>query len=269
MFGVEPGLVKPESLGDYKKWLMKEHKVDVSPRYANYYQSAIRTIRKHFEDSIFWGSLTENLKELGNQYLIETKYPLFASDKVPELTEKPFDSFLLKTYRKNVLNNSSWPSPPDSGWLLPDNWFISIEDLVRTCFTVKYLDGVTFFLEKLDTICSDNDLECKVEFEAKEEGYYAAHAAVSFECHIPDIKWDTKKIKVMIELQVTTQLQEVIQTLLHKYYETHRKLPTEQHEKWQWNYMSDEFATNYLGHILHYVEGMIMGVRTRQTEEKP
>ena len=33
---------------------------------------------------------------------------------------------------------------------------------------------------------------------------------------------------------------------------------------WQWNYKSDEFAANYLGHILHYVEGMIIEIRDKK-----
>jgi hypothetical protein len=54
---------------------------------------------------------------------------------------------------------------------------------------------------------------------------------------------------------------------LHKYYEERRKRIKEENIKWQWNYKSDEFTVNYLGHILHYVEGMIMEVRETQKEE--
>lgn len=55
--------------------------------------------------------------------------------------------------------------------------------------------------------------------------------------------------------------------MLHKYYEDKRKGIREEDIKWQWDYKSDEFATNYLGHILHYVEGMIMEIREKQKEE--
>jgi hypothetical protein len=55
--------------------------------------------------------------------------------------------------------------------------------------------------------------------------------------------------------------------LLHKYYEDKRKGIREEDIKWQWDYKSDELATNYLGHILHYVEGMIMEIREKQTEK--
>ena len=81
--------------------------------------------------------------------------------------------------------------------------------------------------------------------------------------------WDTERIDVSIELQITTQLQEVIRKLLHSYYENVRKRAGEREDvKWQWNYKSEEFAANYLGHILHYIEGMIMEVRERQRRKE-
>ena len=76
----------------------------------------------------------------------------------------------------------------------------------------------------------------------------------------------TEKIMVSIEIQITTQLQEVIKKLLHKYYEERRKRIEKPSVKWQWDYKSDEFSTNYLGHILHYVEGMIMDIRESRLE---
>ncbi|MGA8916838.1 MAG: hypothetical protein WB474_12690 [Nitrososphaeraceae archaeon] len=33
---------------------------------------------------------------------------------------------------------------------------------------------------------------------------------------------------------------------------------------WKWNYKSDLFSSSYLGHILHYVEGLILEVRHKQ-----
>jgi hypothetical protein len=96
------------------------------------------------------------------------------------------------------------------------------------------------------------------------EGYYAVHLYFTDEYEIPRIDWDTEKCKISFEIQITTQLQEVIKNLLHKYYERRRIEfePTDQ--KWQWDFRSLEFSTNYLGHILHYVEGMIVDIREKQ-----
>jgi hypothetical protein len=58
-------------------------------------------------------------------------------------------------------------------------------------------------------------------------------------------------------------LQEVLRKLLHKYYEEKRKREKREDISWQWDYKSEEFAVNYLGHILHYIEGLILEVRDR------
>lgn len=53
---------------------------------------------------------------------------------------------------------------------------------------------------------------------------------------------------------------------MHKYYEERRKKVKLNEKDWIWDYKCDEFAANYLGHILHYVEGMIMEIREKQKE---
>jgi hypothetical protein len=30
--------------------------------------------------------------------------------------------------------------------------------------------------------------------------------------------------------------------------------------KWQWDYECNEFAPNYIGHVLHYIEGAVMQI---------
>ena len=72
-------------------------------------------------------------------------------------------------------------------------------------------------------------------------------------------------IEFSFEIQVTTQLQDVILKLTHKIYEDRRQKGKDDSNKmWQWDYESEEFSANYLGHVLHYIEGMIMGVREKQ-----
>jgi hypothetical protein len=170
---------------------------------------------------------------------------------------------LLKTYRKNILDNKNWPNEPANGWILPTNWYSNINDVIRTLFIVKYIDGVEYMINGLVDCCENCLLSHEVHFEAREEGYYAAHLYTRQDFEVPNVKWDTEIINASIEIQVTTQLQDVIRRLLHKYYEDNRK-KTERDEKWQWDYKSDEFAANYLGHILHYVEGMIIEIRDKE-----
>jgi ppGpp synthetase/RelA/SpoT-type nucleotidyltranferase len=170
---------------------------------------------------------------------------------------------LLKTYRKNILDNKNWPNEPNSGWILPNNWYSRINDIIRTLFIVKYLDGVEYMINELGVYCEQCSILPETHFEAREEGYYAAHLYIRQNFEVPNIKWDTEIIDVSVEIQVTTQLQDVIRRLLHRYYEDSRK-NFNRDEYWQWNYKSDEFSANYLGHILHYVEGMIVEIRDKE-----
>jgi hypothetical protein len=240
---VTRNMEKPRTISQYIRWLRKNLGASVDKYYYAYYDLATSKARNGLEASDFWTRFTG----------IE-----------PKLLVKPFDSFLLKTYRKNVLENRTWPAEPEGGWILPNNWFSRINDIIRTLFVVKYFDGVSFMIEKIDSLCKQQKMEFNVSLEAREEGYYAAHLTTKQLLEVPKINWDTEKIWFSVELQVTTQLQEVIRKLLHKYYERKRGMIEEATEKWRWDYRCDEFGANYIGHILHYIEGMIVEIRERQ-----
>jgi len=255
---------KPENIDEYKDWLEREHEVIIDEANPNYYDSVTMTIKKSFESSPFWTELLNNLNLYSQEYTLEKREKLLLSIAPPELLMKSFDSFFLKTYRKNVLENSLYPNEPENGWILPNNWHSQITDTVRTMFVVKYLDGVEFFTEKIRELSEIHDKKCDISLEAREEGYYAAHINLHDIFEIPKRNWDTEKIESSIEIKVTTQLQEAIMKLLHKYYDERRKRLKKEERVWQWNYRSDEFSANYLGHILHYVEGMIMEIREKQ-----
>ncbi len=259
---------KPEDIDKYEKWLKHERNVKISDRTRAHYNAVASKIRSDFEKSEFWRQLVENLQEYDREYHQEKECHLLMSDDTPALYTKSFDSFLLKTFRKNIIENKNWPNDPDNGWVLPDNWHSSINDIVRTLIVVKYLDGVQFIIDKIKLLCEQNNLNYNIFMEAREEGYYAAHLYLQKEFEIPRKDWDTDKAVISIEIQVTTQLQDTIRKLLHKYYEERRKQVMDDDVKWQWDYKSDEFTANYLGHILHYVEGRIVELRDKQKEEQ-
>lgn len=260
---------KPKDIDEYKEWLRKKHEIDIADRTRTRYQHVTTIIKVDLEKSEFWAQLTENLGEFNAEYLLRTGYNLLRPKFEPKLDIKPFNSFLAKTFKKNVVDNKRWPDEPEVGWILPDNWYAKINDIVRTLLVVKYLDGVEFMIGRIKSLCEQHGMKCRVFLEAREEGYYAAHLYTRQEFEIPRVTWDTEKVDVSIEIQITTQVQEVIRQLLHKYYEESRKRPRKEDRKWQWNYRSDEFVANYLGHILHYVEGMIMEIREKQKEGIP
>lgn len=265
--GSEEAIQKPETMDQYIHWLRRSHGAEISRRTEAHYNAVTSTVKLAFEQSLFWTQLIGKLRDYNDEYLTNTGYGLLVPT-APEIVVKPYSSFLQKTFRKNVLQNERWPEAPEGGWVTPENWYALIHDIIRTLLVVKYLDGVTFLLEKVRALCEQCGVRWDISFEAREEGYYAAHVNVIQEFEIPRVTWDTERVTMSVEIQVTTQLQEVIRTLLHKYYEARRQSAGRRGDtKWQWDYQSDEFAANYLGHVLHYVEGMIMEVRQRQRGE--
>ena len=258
---------RPGDIHGYREWLKEQLDVEITARTARHYDSVTLKMREDFEGCEFWVELLSSLREFDSEYRMQTGYPLLAQEPDPRILIKTFESFYHKTFRKNVLRNEHWPAPPAGGWIVPENWYSRINDILRTLFVVKYLDGVDFLRRKIHAACAKHGLPCDVVLEAREEGYYAAHVYTRRDFEISKIDFDTKMVDVSIELQVTTQLQEAIRTLLHKYYEKSRTVVVEEASQWQWDYRSGEFVANYLGHILHYVEGMIMEIRERQTEE--
>lgn len=262
---------KPRDLEEYKIWLKQRHDFEISDLHLAHYERVVKEVRRNLSMSQFWSNLGKELNRCESEYYEETQYHLFMPGhspgeriEPPDWLVKPFDSFLLKTFRKNVLDNKQWPDEPHSGWVLPVNWFSKISDTVRTLFVVKYMDGVQFVSDRIVSLWEGHGARCRVFLEATQEGYYASHIYGSQLLVAPKIgQLGVEEIRVTAEIQVTTQLQEVIRRLLHSYYEQ-RRAAGPASTKWQWDHKSDEFAANYLGHILHYVEGMIMEIREKQ-----
>lgn len=207
---------KPKDIEEYKRWLKNKHDVTISDKTKAYYDSVASKIKLDIEKSKFWLQLKKDLEEYHDEYDIKKGYPLFMPHYDPVINIKGFDSFLLKTFRKNVLSNQYWPKAPRTGWILPSNWYSTINDIVRTFMTVKYLDGVEFLTDKIVSLCEQQQMTNSLSLEATEEGYYAAHLYVKREFEIPKVDWDTTRVNVLFEIQITTQLQEIIRSLLHK-----------------------------------------------------
>lgn len=258
---------RPVSLDQYVRWLLESFGERIGPRTKTYYEVVVKEVRDRFLASELWQTVTQELSNYDRTFFLRTGYDLLQTPIIPDLKTKPFESYLLKTFRKNVLENDSYPEPPDGEWILPSSGFERIHDLVRTRFVVKYLDGVEELMGHLGSICTQCQHVMTPDYEARDEGYYAAHAGVQFPCHVPGRDFDTVPIAATIEIQITTQVQHLISRLLHNHYESRRAEPASPGKCWQWDYTSDEFAANYLGHILHYVEGMIMDIRRRQEGE--
>lgn len=256
---------KPRTVDEYKKWLDEYWDIEILKNTEEYYSKVTGDMKAQFRTSPFWKHLETKITEYDQGYVTLYGYPLFAGEPHPKIITKPFRSFLSKTFRRNVIDNARWPKAPEGGWVFPERWFTIINDIVRTIFVVKYIDGVQFLTDKITSAWKQYEVsDPKVDLQAREEGYYAAHIYVTSHFVIPTMEWSREKIHAFVEIQITTQIQEVIRKLIHRYYEERREKPMKERPNWQWNYRSTEFMANYLGHILHCVEGMILEVREKQ-----
>ena len=250
------------SFDDYKKWLKDNYKYNCNSADKNYFDSTVTKMHNDFTTSSLWNELYLYLRDVDEEYRSNTGYILIREIDKIDIYKKSFDSLINKTYRKNCLENEIWPLEIKDGWINPNNWHNRIDDILRTIIEVKYVDGVQFLVNKLEEFCVKNSLLYEIQFQAKDVGYYAAHFYFLHEFEIPKRTWDTEIVESKIEIQITTQLQELIRTLLHKYYEENR-IKMVRSENWQWDFKNDQFCVNYLGHILHYLEGMILEIRDK------
>jgi hypothetical protein len=198
---------RPGTVDEYVAWLKKEHEVDASPggRQETRYETVARKMQGDFCSSPFWLALLQRLPDFEAEYRVRAfNYPLLLGAGPPEVLVKPYDSFLKKTYRRNVLENANWPDAPRGGWLLPDSWYCRVSDIVRTSVVVKYLDGVKFLSGCLRELAEEHGVFTELSFEARMEGYYASHIVTCHECEVPRENWDTERIAAEAELQVTT-----------------------------------------------------------------
>ena len=252
---------------EFVEWFAANADVEITPQDTVYYNTAVLQMREQLINSSFWGTLCSNLNEYSDQFYGQYKDTLLKERKPPEIDKKSFSSLMNKVYRQNIVDNELYPDPPESGWTTPANWFSKMNDILRTTIVVKYLDGVEYLSNKLETLCKEeSNLIDKCHYIARIDGYYAAHLYFKMEFEIAKKEWDTQRVVLPIEIQITTQVKEVIKELLHIPYEKARLKSSSEADAWLWEYDSPEFGTNYLGHIIHYVEGMIVGIRRSKNE---
>jgi len=259
---------RPKDVGEYTEWLRARHREDVGTRYPAYYSTVVATMQRQFQASALWSTLMASRQAIDDEYRTIKGVGLLTAD-TPVLCTKPWPSFLDKTFRKNIVANANWPDPPAGGWLLPDNWFGRVGDLVRTSFYVRYLDGVEFLSRRVESIATDQQCECASSLQPGEEGYYAMHVDIASDFEIPRRDWDTLRLHTSVELQVTTGVKSLIKELLEERYRLTRSESSSERRSTTpvaWRLGSEAFSLIYLGHVTHFVEDMIVRLRDSRKE---
>lgn len=253
---------KPDSLDEYYAWAENEIACPFrDPKVERLFDtnliSVFQTVTKH----PFFIGFSNKAKEWEAYYESKTKSELFMGKNSPELIVKPYTSVVEKTFRQNILWNKAYPSEPKNGWYTFQNVYSRLNDLVRGTLVCRFLDGPSFIADQIQNYANEHGLKCRKYSQEREDGYYAFHVYVSFPVTVVDSGWNEENILVEVEIQVTTQLQEVLRVLTHKFYESQRLEMSDDKGKWKWDFASNRFKVGYLSHTLHLLESIILESR--------
>jgi hypothetical protein len=98
------------SFGDYQAWLAENDHIQDLEVHKTHYEMITRMVAETYQNSPFWIEILKGLKDVDAKYLIDHKYPLI-TETAPPIVIKPWNSFLEKTFRKNISHNARFSSP--------------------------------------------------------------------------------------------------------------------------------------------------------------
>jgi ppGpp synthetase/RelA/SpoT-type nucleotidyltranferase len=216
----------------------------------SYYETYLNGLTSEIKASRF-NDILRALSGFQEQY-VQSDMLFLTDPSSVTLKHKPLKSVLNKIYRLNCVRRRK-----DDIDLTLENFHHSLDDLFRTRFICKYMDGPEFVCNRLKETCNDVGIESHYHDITTRLGYHAWH--FYYKQPIEDFG-GAGPAQVFVELQFTTQLAEVIGSLTHIQYEAVR-LGEQPPPGWRWNVNSKEFRPYYIGHGLHLLEGIILEFR--------
>jgi len=253
---------KPKDVKEYLEWA--KNNLDTSfddQKTESVYDTNMNNIFNSVSEHQFFVGFSNISKDWQKEYEVKTKTALFMDNEEPKLLIKPFESTVEKTYRFNILWNREFPQQPDQGWVDQHTIYTHLNDLVRGSLVCRFIDGPAFVADSIENYAKGLGLESRQYTQERDDGYYAYHVYVKFPVSIFNLDWERFDVLIEIEIQITTQLQEVLRSLTHKFYESQRLKDTSDDGKWKWEFSSSKFKVGYLSHTLHLLESVILESR--------
>lgn len=238
------------------------------PKIKSVYETNMNNIFNSVSEHQFFVGFSNVSKNWQKAYEQNTKTELFMDNVEPALLIKPFESTVEKTYRINILWNRMFPEPPKKGWINQQSIYSQLNDLVRGSLVCRFIDGPAFVADSIENYANSLGLDSRQYTQERDDGYYAYHVYVKFPVTIFNLEWETSDVSIEIEIQITTQLQEVLRSLTHKFYETQRLSSSNDKGKWKWDFSSSKFKVGYLSHTLHLLESVILESRDSVMNEE-
>jgi hypothetical protein len=258
----------PKSVEEYKEWAAATLALDFGQKASNLYDVNARAAHLTVQEHPFFTGLDAAIHTLDATHIAEYSAPLMMSGSPLQLHIKSYDSLLNKIFRKNVVWTRKFPGAPSKGWVTPDNIFEQLDDIVRGKLVCKFIDGPAYLSAYLEKRASDYGLKCNYQPRDLDDGYYAYHfyVAIPVELLLPDLSKTPGEVTV--ELQLSTQLQESLYEITHRFYVDRRVDPNPDKKLWKWDVGSNRFRAGYLAHTLHLLEGIIVELRDKSLKEE-
>jgi ppGpp synthetase/RelA/SpoT-type nucleotidyltranferase len=254
---------KPQTMEEYLKWakVVLGSSFNGDDRLRSVYDTNSQNILNRVNQHPFFAHFSQKTEAWNVEYEKQTRSKLFTSNGDPKLTTKVYESVVEKTFRRNILLNSNFPRPPDTGWLNYHSVYEHFNDLVRGSLVCRFIDGPAFVANAIVAYAEECGLESRQYSHERDDGYYAYHVYVKFPISIFDLNFEKAEKWVEVEIQLTTQLQEVLRSLTHRHYEAERLMSNPDRGKWKWEFSSNRFKVGYLSHTLHLLESVILEAR--------
>lgn len=252
----------PKTLDEYFAWAVDNIASDFTDATS---QSLYETNLANYFNSIsaqpFTQGFTRELERFEVEYRQEKNSELLMEKPILNLLQKPYESAVDKSFRHNILRNENFPNPPKNGWITTDNMHYCLNDAIRSSIVCKFIDGPSYVTDRLMAYAKSLGLERRRYSQEREDGYYAYHYYVKFPVKSLDKSWQISDTYIEVEIQVTTQLQDVLRNLTHVFYREIRLSPGDDKSKWKWDFGSNRFRVSYLSHALHLLESIILESR--------
>lgn len=260
-------------MADYPQWARETINFDPDdPQFRRRFAGNVQSLQTTIEQSDAWSSLGERLLAFSDRYREERGFGLFTgSPQKPNLLRKSIDSAIEKTFRINVYENSFFPDPPEirseRQWLTEDNLYTTLKDLVRCRIVCRYMDGPEYLCS---LIHNGMQPDINVTYKSMESdlGYYSWHLSIPITAGVIKSNGNIVDEEARYEIQVTTQLQDVLNDLTHAFYEDKRIGDAGEPVPWRWRPEEAKFQGVYFGHTLHMLEGMLVELKRKILKEQ-
>ncbi len=260
---------KPKDISEYKEWVKDNLGTDFNDESSlNLYETNINSALSAIEEHIFFTNLSDKLLDWSNSYENTTGSILLMSQERLKLIQKSYESAINKSFRVNILQNKNFPKPPEKGWVVHKNLYTYFNDVIRGTIVCRFIDAPTFLTNELSNYARTLKLDTRYYSQEREEGYYAYHFYVFIPVKLLDESFRRVDSKIEVEIQITTQLQELLKSLTHKLYEVDRLATKKFDSKWKWEYKTNRFKVSYLSHTLHLLESVIVESRNSSKKKK-